>query len=1142
MRNIDIYQKDPSKNKLVNDGVASLNDNKENVLRYELETFVCDGRYEEGIEHILRTYLANLGQAQQPGVWVSGFYGSGKSHLVKMLSLLWSNKPFSDGATPRGITDLPPSVSDLLKELSTAEKRHGYLHSASGTLKANDDSNSVRSALLALIFKSVDLPSKYHLASFVLWLKEEGIFEDIKKKVSAEGKDWDKEVLKLHVSQTMRKALVALKPETFYNEKTCNDILLNQFPSGKDVSSEDMIKVVKAALTVDGKFPLTLVVLDEVQQYIGEDASRSDDVREVVEACCKGFGSKLLFIGTGQTAVTGTANLKKQEGRFTIRIELSDADVDKVIRKVVLAKKPAALSEIKKVIEKNIGEISKHLGNTSLRHNNDDTEFFVQDYPILPVRRRFWENTLRVLDQTGTESQLRNQLSMTHKTIQTNLDKDIGNVVPADYLYFDIAEKLLQARILPRKVYEQIMKWRHGSENEVLMARACSLVFLINKLSSSNKEVGIKATVDTISDLLVEDLDKGSSKLRERLPDLMSKCDLLIKVADEYRIQTEESAAWNDEFLKQRGELLSDGGHRVDAERCDRLKAGFSDQLKKKALLQGNSKVPRELQVTFDSKLPNDKDTKLYVWVRDGWSTDENSVRIEAKEAGNASPVISIFIPKRNSDDIRHNIIDYKAANSTLDQRGNPSSPEGIEAKASMETVKQTAEGKINSLLKECFNGAIVFQGGGSEIGGNNLQDMVFEAAENSLQRLYPQFIMADNTNWGSVYTKAKQGAPDALKALGYDGETVNHPVCKAIMSALTGTKKGNDIKLKFANSPYGWSGDAIDGAIQVLLTSGLILAFDEHNKPIVPTNMDRSKIGKSSLKPELTTVTTQQKLQIRKLFQKLLKSVNSGEELEKSELFLSSLSDLAATAGGESPRPNKPNTVFLEEIKSFSGNEKLIAIFNKLDDLTTAIDSWTKSAELIKSRIGEWDDLKELSPHIKGLKDSDIYIAQIEEIEKQRLLLQDPFPVTQLLKTVSQMLREELKNLDALYDKKHEEGLAKLDKDSNWQKLKKEEKSDIISSQMLNATAKPEVKLATAREILNTLKVTSISGLKDKIAAIPGRFDKAAIAAAIYLEPKAKVGNLPSRTLKTSKDVEEWIEETRNILLEDIKTGPIIL
>ena len=146
------------------------------------------------------------------------------------------------------------------------------------------------------------------------------------------------------------------------------------------------------------------------------------------------------------------------------------------------------------------------------------------------MRRRFWENALRALDQTGTDSQLRNQLSVAHKVTQENLDKPIGNVVPADFLYFDSASELLGNRVLPRKVYEESMKWIEGSEDEKLLARACGLVFLVNKVAAYNDEIGIKATSDTICDLMVEDLNTGSSELRTKLPKLMDGCNLLMKV------------------------------------------------------------------------------------------------------------------------------------------------------------------------------------------------------------------------------------------------------------------------------------------------------------------------------------------------------------------------------------------------------------------------------------------------------------------------------------------------------------------------------------------------------------------------------------------------------------------------------------
>lgn len=189
MYNREVYQKDPAARKLVNEGVASVNDEKMAVLRYELETFVCDGQYEKGLEHILETYLKNIDQAQQPAVWVSGFYGSGKTHLVKMLRALWIDSSFEDGATARDIANLPKNITDLLIELSTQGKRHGGLYSVSGTL-GSGASGSVRLALLRIIFKSSGLPEQYPVARFVMWLKSEAIYEKVRELVEQNGYNW----------------------------------------------------------------------------------------------------------------------------------------------------------------------------------------------------------------------------------------------------------------------------------------------------------------------------------------------------------------------------------------------------------------------------------------------------------------------------------------------------------------------------------------------------------------------------------------------------------------------------------------------------------------------------------------------------------------------------------------------------------------------------------------------------------------------------------------------------------------------------------------------------------------------------------------------------------------------------------------
>lgn len=104
--------------------------------------------------------------------------------------------------------------------------------------------------------------------------------------------------------------------------------------------------VLNLVSTKEGKIPLTLLVFDELQQFIGDDQDRALNVQNVVEACSSRFGSKILFVGTGQAAVQATPQLQKLQGRFTDKVTLSDKDVEQVVREVVLRKKEDKKDEI----------------------------------------------------------------------------------------------------------------------------------------------------------------------------------------------------------------------------------------------------------------------------------------------------------------------------------------------------------------------------------------------------------------------------------------------------------------------------------------------------------------------------------------------------------------------------------------------------------------------------------------------------------------------------------------------------------------------------------------------------------------------------------------------------------------------------
>ena len=606
---------------------------------------------------------------------------------------------------------------------------------------------------------------------------------------------------------------------------------------------------------------------------------------------------------------------------------------------------------------------------------------------------------------------------MVHRVIQTNLDDTLGNVIGGDYLFFESADRMLQARILPRKVHEKTMSWRKGADEERLAARACGLVFLINKLAGSNTEIGIKANVDTIADLLIEDLSNGSSALRAKLPGVLDKCGLLMKVGDEYRIQTEESTEWTNEFLSQQITLSSEA-HRVETEREDRVRKMYAEQVRGLSLTHGSSKIPRDISPIFDAQLPTDADKRTYVWVRDGWSSDENSVRVDARSAGNQSPTIFVFIPKRSADDLRHNLIEYKAASSTLDKRGVPNTAEGKEARAFMETTKQAAEAKIRELLDDAFSGAKVFQGGGSEIVEGDLKSSVQKAAENALQRLYPQFHVADNPGWAKVFEKAQKGAPDALKAVGDDGEPKDNPVSKTVLAYIGGGKSGSDIRSNFESSPYGWPRDAIDGALYVLMVAGLIKAQDERGQGIDVTKLERKSVGKAAFKVESTTVTAPQRLNIRQLLQKAGINSKSNEEHLAVPKFIDHMLELADRAGGDAPKLERPETTAIEEIRLTAGNEQLLALYNRREEFAQAIESWTILADRIEKRFPQWLTLKRLLAHAQGVADADVIATQAETVEQLRQLLDDPDPVAPLVTSLTQLLRSELNDVAQRHSK----------------------------------------------------------------------------------------------------------------------------
>ena len=109
-----------------------------------------------------------------------------------------------------------------------------------------------------------------------------------------------------------------------------------------------------------------------------------------------------------------------------MRVPLSDTDVETVTGKVLLQKKPDAVAAVRAMLDEHAGEVSRQLQGTRIGEGPEDRDVIVDDYPLLPVRRRFWEHCFRLVDAAGTQSQLRSQLRIIHDAVGQQSDRPLG--------------------------------------------------------------------------------------------------------------------------------------------------------------------------------------------------------------------------------------------------------------------------------------------------------------------------------------------------------------------------------------------------------------------------------------------------------------------------------------------------------------------------------------------------------------------------------------------------------------------------------------------------------------------------------------------------------------------------------------------
>ena len=619
---------------------------------------------------------------------------------------------------------------------------------------------------------------------------------------------------------------------------------------------------------------------------------------------------------------------------------------------------------------------------------------------------------------------------------------------------------------------------------------------------------------------------------------------MLLKVGAEFRLQTREGQEWEQAWNEARRSLRGD-----DVE-TTRIRSQLLGQAAEKATpsghVHGESKIRRKFRLHYKDEAPPAGD-EVFVWLRDGWSASGGAVETAAREAGVSSSTLFAFLPKERArgDELKEAALAVAAARKVLDRKGVPASAEGQEARSGMESRMAEGQRRRDELVGDLLRAAVLWQGGGAEVHGDDLGQKVEAAATASLARLFPEFDKADHRSWPTALTQARQGNDAPLKAVGWTGPVEEHPVAREVLARVGAGARGAEIRRALEASPFGWPRDAIDACLLALHASRHLRAT-KNGAPVAPGSLDQGTIQQSRFRPEKVVLGAGDLIALRGLFQEASVPTRSGEEERKAPLFVERLRDLAAGAGGEAPLPARPDTAFLDDLASLAGLEQLSAILSDAERIRESFGEWNALERRVASRTAAWRRLERLLHHARGLPCHAEVETEVQAIRGQRSLLGESDPASPLCQRLASELRSALSVRRAALDRAVADSLAQLAAEPSWARLEPGQRTAILSEYRLASAARSRV--SSDEELLRVLDDRSLTAWDSEIDAVPARQSKA-LAEALRLAARAEDApsaatsvTLRRGALADEAAVRAWLGEHEERLLEAVRKGPVIL
>ena len=514
-----IYKSDINRN--IN-GVIKVAQEDEYSIEQELREYIITRELRKHFDTFLNNYEKSINYpTDKIGVWISGFFGSGKSHFLKILSYLLSNKVV---AGKHAIEYFEDKFDDPLM-FAQLER---CVRIPTDTILFNIDSkssiNKDKTAILRVFAKVFYEYRGFYgddlkVAKLEQFINKSGKMDAFKAKFEeVNGGKWEES---REAFAFFEDDIVEVLEDVLDMSETAARNWFNGTETA-DISIEQLVKEIKEYIDSKGKDFRLLFMVDEVGQYIGSDGSLMLNLQTIVEEIGSRCGGRVWVMVTSQEAIDSITKISgddfsKIQGRFNTRLSLSSSSVDEVIKKRILAKNENAEDLLKLVYEKN-SAVLKNLYTFNdavldLKGYSGEGDF-IDSYPFVPYQFRLLQNVFVEIRKHGNSgkhlsSGARSMLSGFQEAAQAVEDKDENALVPFS-LFYNTVHTFLESSI--RRVIDRCQEAAYNHDGiEQYDVEILKLLYLIRYVDD------VKANVDNIATLMVDDIRADKIVMRQEI-------------------------------------------------------------------------------------------------------------------------------------------------------------------------------------------------------------------------------------------------------------------------------------------------------------------------------------------------------------------------------------------------------------------------------------------------------------------------------------------------------------------------------------------------------------------------------------------------------------------------------------------------